>query len=292
MGELNFSFSLHIRPQSDLCISSGSATDIGIDKAVLKYYQIEQEAGEEGGQRHVPYLIIPASTLKGKIRAECARLLRGIDVWICTAPQPNRMCPHDSDINVNRDPFYHCPICELFGSPWTKSSVAFSDAYLFKQTSEGYVRMELDIHADRSVDRVAEEIEIRKLRTAVRPGVSISRQRRVAYDERLYFSEVTHLSRGVEEFIASVSGSISENRRFPREQYLALLVAGIRAVPALGMGKSRGLGWVQMDIEPPLPPDTPIDPEIWQKEVGKIQEQINKINQDIAKVGDPEIWRK
>ncbi|MGQ9715996.1 MAG: RAMP superfamily CRISPR-associated protein, partial [Anaerolineae bacterium] len=98
--------------------------------------------------------IILATTLKGFLREKAELLLRAWGHKVCTGPEPAHMC----------DSSQFCLVCRVFGNPCHPSPLRFADARMIApETPE----------------------------TAVRSGVSISRHRRAAYPQRLFFEETT-----------------------------------------------------------------------------------------------------
>jgi CRISPR/Cas system CSM-associated protein Csm3 (group 7 of RAMP superfamily) len=82
---------------------------------------------------------IPASTLKGALRASAALWAGGIGLAVCSAPL--RPCP------VDRPPGRDwsqpvCPVCQLFGSPWQPSPLRLFDAVLERAEERTSVRMD------------------------------------------------------------------------------------------------------------------------------------------------------
>ena len=155
---------------------------------------------------------IPASSLKGRLRHECQRLARALGARICNGPRPEAMCPfafrdtHES---------YHCPICQIFGSPWVEGALYPADLLLQRP----------------------EELKERETAptSEVRYHVSLSRKREVAEDARLFSTEL---------FLPGIPLTFSavwEAELTWAE--LALLEAGLGAITALGREKTAGLGW-------------------------------------------------
>jgi CRISPR/Cas system CSM-associated protein Csm3 (group 7 of RAMP superfamily) len=104
-----------------------------------------------------------------------------------------------------------CPVCEVFGHPRGKSPLFFEDVVL------------------------------RDTLRSTRMGVSLSRFRRTAYEERL-FSLETGFCPG---FQASVRGIFAAEEK--AKKAASLLFAGVRVPFALGAGRSRGLGWFSFE---------------------------------------------
>lgn len=187
---------------SALCIgSTADAQGLGVDKATARDSQ---------GQ-----LIIPASTLKGRLRHECERIARAFGEWVCDSPRARQMCPGTHPQGG------YCIVCEIFGSPGLRSPLDFSNAVL---------KTALPVKANDSVN------QHRRFDAQVRPGVSLSRARRAAFSERLFFVETTAPNTGF-RFEARIEGEV------PGAKHRALLLAGLRNLSLVGGGKSRGLGW-------------------------------------------------
>jgi CRISPR/Cas system CSM-associated protein Csm3 (group 7 of RAMP superfamily) len=214
--------------------ATAEALSIGIDKTTVRRRRVIPVQGREA------YLnteieqepLIPGSTLKGKIRHECERILTTLGQDICRAPKAETMCPHDP----RRDGHSLCAACQLFGGPSNQGRLFFSDAVM---------------KSDVSLGRAAFRIQA---------GVSISRKRRTAEDERLY-----HLERGVENLTHEgiIDGYLDTDLA---ERQVALLIAAIKQLVALGSGKSRGAGWTSSEI---------LNVEMDGREIGT--EQLEKI---------------
>lgn len=168
--------------------------------------------------------VVPATSVKGVLRAAAERLLTGWGLDVCQGPAPQTMC---------RIPQQLCLICKVFGNPRNQSPIRFTDARI----SDSSV----------SPDGLA----------MVRSGVSISRHRGVSYPQRLFFLEVTPSE---VTWLGDVKGDFSS--RELASQAAALLVAAARSVTAVGGGCSRGLGRIRsweidatVDGDPVLPTD-------------------------------------
>jgi hypothetical protein len=164
-------------------------------------------------------IVLPASTLKGKVRTEAERLLRAAGVLVCNPPAPAEMCP-TWWLDKPQAPLGRlCDSCRLFGSPWHPGPLAFSDATWPESP----------------------ELALRGQDGAVRPGVGRSRLRRTAAEQLLFFTETT--PPGLETVLgeATISGKIGQRKD------AALLWATANALFAFGRGRSRGQGWLRDD---------------------------------------------
>lgn len=171
-------------------------------------------------------LYIPASTLKGIWRHACEAIARGRGDFVCDSPRAENMCPQANTKSMKDE---HCIICQIFGAPNIASSIYISD--------------------------LAVDTELVDESTEVRNGVSINRWRRIAEDQRLYFTE-TSLSKANIAF----SGDVTIDAKITPDQ-LKLLRAGLKYIHAIGSGKTRGLGWVSIQ-QADHPPETQAGPDI------------------------------
>ena len=163
----------------------------------------------------LPY--IPGSTLKGRLRHACEAVARTQGEQICGSPVPERMCPDSEEVGRGQ----LCPACRLFGSPWYTSPLRFSDLTLISPFKPGS--------------------EAKAIRTNLRHGVSLSRQRRVAEEDLLYTTEV-FLPGGQVAFQGWVEGNI-------QDADLTLLQDGLTSLYAVGGRKTGGLGWLKVEAE-------------------------------------------
>ncbi len=188
-----------------LCIGDSGSSETGADKSTVK---------TSDGK-----LYIPASTLKGIWRHACEAIARSHPHFVCNSPRAENMCPRPKEElekeNTEAMRNDHCIICQIFGSPASESRVFISDLTLGN-----------DLGAETTV---------------IRSGVTINRGRRVAEDQRLYFTETSLPNAGF-EFTGDVtiSGEISDEQT-------ELLSAGLKYIHAIGSGKTRGLGWLKIE---------------------------------------------
>lgn len=159
-----------------------------------------------------PY--IPATSLKGKLR-------HAVEQIASTMPSGGPVLdPHE-----NRERRSGDIVSLLFGSPWRPGLVVFEDFHLVGPPA----LLEFRKGSPKSP------------RTTERTGVSINRRRKVAADQRLYRTEVFWPGASL-EFGGSLRGELSPAQA-------GLLVAGLRLIPALGGGKTGGLGWISVATE-------------------------------------------
>jgi CRISPR/Cas system CSM-associated protein Csm3 (group 7 of RAMP superfamily) len=162
-----------------------------------------------------PY--IPATALKGRLRHTVEQIATGVNLQppICRTHQ--KMC---------RDTSNPCPVCAIFGSPWIAGRLRFVDLLLSKPD---FLR------------QMREERRMRHPPTHVRYGVAINRRRGVAEDQLLYTTELFEPGMDL-GFEGELTGKITRRQA-------ALVVAGLRWVPAVGRGKSGGLGWTTVETK-------------------------------------------
>ena len=192
---------LMIRVETALSVGAGGSAGTLADKSVVR--------------NRLGQLILPGSQLKGRLRHTCEMILRSQDLLVCEAPLAETMCPQ-----YNEDWKQPCAACALFGSPAYPSRVRFSDL-VWDPLPPGSTE---DPWSD----------------TALRPGVSINRRRRVAEENRLYLIETSPPGAQAEFHRArAIQGEVEPGQT-------ELLMAGLALLYAWGGGKSRGLGWSRL----------------------------------------------
>lgn len=149
--------------------------------------------------------VIPATTVKGFLREKAEILLRTWGHAVCLGPEPANMCD-------GRTP---CLVCQVFGNPRYSSPLHFTD---------GSPLVEMD--------------------SSVRSGVAISRHRRAAYPQRLFFIETTEPV--LTQWQARCEGYFLDVDMAKRAA--ALIAMAACQGTAIGGGKTRGLGWIE-DIQ-------------------------------------------
>lgn len=203
----------HLTATSGVLVgSTAEALSIGLDKATIRRRRVEERDSKKGQPRRQEP-VLPGSTIKGKVRNECERILASLGHPVCRAPRADTMCPHDP--NVADAP---CAVCAIFGSPDQQSRLFFNDA------------------------SAASAERLRPYLTRVQTGVSLARRRRTAEDERLYFVE-----RGVEglTYAGEIEGHLDDDAA---ARQLALVMAALQNLVAVGGSKSRGAGWTRAEI--------------------------------------------
>lgn len=121
-------------------------------------------------------------------------------------------------------PEAHCVICQIFGAPTLAAKIFLSD--------------------------LVAETDLAAQSTEIRNGVTINRQRRTAEEQRLYFTETSLSHAGI-----AFSGDVTLANEVTEAQ-IELLKAGLQAIHAIGTGKSRGLGWLNIEQEEKEAPET------------------------------------
>ena len=160
---------------------------------------------------------IPASSLKGRLRYECERLARALGEDVCGGPVPDEMHRRRT-----------CTICEVFGSPWIAGRIYPTNLTLKSPNELGQAR-------GRNEQAPLADI---------RYNVSLSRQRRVAEEARLFTTEV---------FLPGVPLTFAADWEVELTlKELVLLEAGLGTITALGRGKTGGLGWCHITVESEL----------------------------------------
>lgn len=199
--------------------------DICIRPAVAALALGGQSAPRRGGDKatardHHGRLVIPASALRGALRIELERLLRGRDGDL-------KACSANRDEEANPDQPCNCPVCRLFGE---------------SGSATGTLRVE---------DAVLAEDPEGPEPTVVRPRVAVSRRTRTAADKLLGFMETTHLLQRERELRAParlVARGPLDSPDDLDEDYRNLSAA-CSALRAIGGGRARGFGWVDCSVE-------------------------------------------
>lgn len=165
-----------------------------------RLWGVDKASAVSSDDKHV----IPATSLKGSLRANAEALLASWGLRGCLAPHPKTMCPNPQNL---------CLVCQVFGNPRRMSPLKFSEA--------------------RPLDEVS---------SLVRSSVSISRYRRAALPQRLFFIETVQ-SPSTTEWGAKATGSFESQRT--AQEAAALISLATRIQRAIGGGRSRGLGWIK-----------------------------------------------
>ncbi len=150
-------------------------------------------------------IIIPATHVKGVLRAAAETALHTWNQSTCHGPSPDTMCTSVQAL---------CPVCRVFGNAHARSALRFGNLILPEADKDDL--------------------------TQVRSGVSISRQRRTSLAQRLYFIETAQSSG--QHWVGSASGLFSTTQEAIQAAALVILAASLN--PQMGGGRSRGLGWV------------------------------------------------
>lgn len=203
--------------ETALCVGAGGSSGSLADKPIVRNGR---------GQ-----LVIPASQLKGRLRHGCERLARALGWPVCQSPRAENLCPQWADLSsdlsdlqiferpdyqVPNYPKHHCLICQIFGNPVLPSRLIAEDLVC--------------------------EVEPALLPEVLRPGVTLSRQRGTAEDQKLYFLETSPPHADL-----MFKGTLFLPSDAP-EEALPLLLSALYQIHALGGSKSVGLGWVTWTV--------------------------------------------
>lgn len=155
---------------------------------------------------------IPASSVRGRVRAHLERLLRALGYPVCWPPGPEQMCPHAGVVTDPDQPL--CLACRIFGNAWHPSPTSFEDLRLVPEQPGNW-------------------------QASYRTGTGISRGLSTVQAERLFTTETT--SPVGLRFQGNVEGILS------REE-IGWLLAALKMVQHLGGDKARGLGQVHLQV--------------------------------------------
>jgi len=165
-----------------------------------------------------PY--IPASSIRGRLRAHLERLLKAWGQPVCTPPVPAQMCPHVGVRGEEGPEQNYCLACRLFGNAWHEAALMNNDLGLVERQ-----RYNADI-----------------VRTE-RMSLSIGRRLGTAQGERLFATETTVSQLGREPlcFEGTMVGLTT-----PAE--VGWLLATVPTIRHAGGSKARGLGALQLTV--------------------------------------------
>lgn|GEM_PF-3593663 len=179
--------------------------------------------------------VLPATALRGALRLELERLLRGMN------PQGTACNSNDKDgrpdAAAQEEPC-PCPVCRLFGESGTFT---------------GTLRLEDALLDPEAPDNALEAV--------LRPQVAVDRRTRAAADQHLLMLEATPVFPAAAAPTFRARGYLiprgPEDDKEKLEGDLRNLQAACRALRAIGSGKARGLGWVECCVEEVATPKTP-----------------------------------
>lgn len=101
--------------------TSGDRVEMWTDKAIAKSWLRSQEP------------VLPATSLKGWLRDNAERILRGFGLKVCDSSQASTICGQ-------------CLICRVFGSPRQKSPLRFFDGHFEEPLLETCTNVSLSRH--------------------------------------------------------------------------------------------------------------------------------------------------
>jgi CRISPR/Cas system CSM-associated protein Csm3 (group 7 of RAMP superfamily) len=162
-------------------------------------------------------LIIPGSHLKGRLRHECEKIASALGLPVNQSIQLQGQSSEGLDSNERPN----CIISQIFGNPAQPSNLLVDD--LVCEVEPGSLPSEV-----------------------IRPGVTLSRRRRTAEDQKLYFLE-TSPANLLLKFTGEIHLITHPLIAFP-PYTAALIVAGLKHIRALGGSKSAGLGWLTWQL--------------------------------------------
>jgi CRISPR/Cas system CSM-associated protein Csm3 (group 7 of RAMP superfamily) len=191
-----------------ICIGDSGASGAPTDKMIFR----------DGAGR----LVIPASTIKGRLRHECEIIARAKKYVICESPKAENMCPQLNSLSeLEREQIetddtgkHCCIICQIFGSPKSPARVIFNDLICEDEFS-----------------------------TEMRGGIAINRRRRAVEDAKLFRLETSKHGAGIK-----FSGEIELSDSIHNE-HRQLIIAGLKRINTLGNRTSAGVGWLRIEYE-------------------------------------------
>lgn len=174
----------------------------------------------------LPY--VPGSSVKGRLRFFAERALR-------VAPAEVGLSVHDRDRPHCKRFAAACTLCRLFGNPSIPAAVRLGEARLEDGVAELFRRL-----------LAADPNPVLRPDVEVRPGIALSRRRRSAVPDHLFFDETVPA--------VTFRGRLALGRDL-RAGEVAFLQAAGRLVDALGARKAAGRGeldgGVRIEVETP-----------------------------------------
>lgn len=166
------------------------------------------------------YPLIPASSIRGRLRAHLERLLKAWDQPVCTPPQPAQMCPHVWGNHPARPKQGYCLACRLFGSVWYEAALLSDDLRL-----------------------IAEQRGDPDLLRMERMSLSVGRRLGTAQSERLFATETTtpYLADEPLCFEGTMIGMVTAEEA-------GWLLAAVPTITHAGGSKARGLGALDLTV--------------------------------------------
>lgn len=163
----------------------------------------------------------PATSLKGKVKAEFKKVMLTIDSGnICNITTNKEICKFD---NIKEA----CVICRIFGSEFYEGSLIFEDAVMDYETHD-----------------ILSKIETNKImpqsQSAIRTGIRINRILKTAEDKALFNFETVNPSI---VFTSRIHGDVW----LTDEEYI-FFKKTIESITHLGGNKARGLGRCSIEV--------------------------------------------
>jgi len=193
-----------IKTISDLHIGGhGSTAPAEVDSPVLKDTK--------------DYPIIPGSSLKGVLRTEMERLLKGLKIDVCTVPEVCKS-KRKGGIVIRKD-LSECPVCMLFGGAALAGSVRIRDAFTLN------------------------------MKTVIRDGVAIDRKTRKAKSGAKYDLEVVPQGTLFEGEVTIENPDIDVYKNAKLGAFFSLIEFFNLCSGGIGHATSRGFGQIDIGID-------------------------------------------
>jgi len=170
--------------------------------------------------------LIPASALKGALRIGLERLLKALKGQdaACFVSDPGKACSPEGP----------CTVCKIFGGPGSEGKIRFTDARVVEPLRRLFTKENKEERREEPTGGGY----------AIRHGVAISRKRNAAQEEMYFNAEV--LSQFLPECIFESEVWLLKDFEGDEER---LFQTAVRSLETIGGDKSRGLGWVEAELE-------------------------------------------
>jgi CRISPR/Cas system CSM-associated protein Csm3 (group 7 of RAMP superfamily) len=161
---------------------------------------------------------LPATSIKGKIRAEFRKIMHSMGKYVCDLPG-QKICK--GDIKTS------CVICRIYGSEFHESAVIFEDGIM-------------DYNYYKVFNKIEKNSVLPRAQAAMRNGIKVDRRFNTAAEEALFVLEA---SNPCPVFTSRIYGKAN----LTDDEYTVFKQA-ICSITHLGGNKSRGLGRCEISL--------------------------------------------
>jgi len=161
---------------------------------------------------------LPATSIKGKIRAEFRKIMHSMGKHVCDLPG-QKICKDD----IKRS----CVICRIFGSEFHESAVIFEDGMM-------------DYNYYKVFNKTEKNSVLPRVQAAMRTGIKVDRRFKTAAEEALFVLEA---SNPCPIFTSRIYG-----KAILTDDEYTVFKQTICSITHLGGNKSRGFGRCEISL--------------------------------------------